>query len=110
MQVGNGPLAAYIHGAQENGVLATAKHFPGHGDSSVDSHRGIPTIDGDMEHLDKFEFPSFKKAIEVGVDSIMLAHARVPAIDSDPNKIATCGSRLAGLTDTLFLMIGDVLV
>ena len=90
----SGLIAAYIHGAQENGVLVTAKHFPGHGDSSVDSHRGIPSIDGDEEHLAKFEFPPFQKAIQAEVDSIMLAHARVPAIDPDPNKIATISSKI----------------
>jgi beta-N-acetylhexosaminidase len=87
-------IAAYIRGAQENGVLVTAKHFPGHGDSSVDSHRGIPSIDGDLDHLNKFELLPFRKAIEAGVDSIMLAHARVPAIDPDPNKIATISSKI----------------
>jgi beta-N-acetylhexosaminidase len=97
-------LAAYIRGAHENGLLVTAKHFPGHGDSSVDSHRGIPSIDGDLEHLDKFEFPPFKKAIEAGVDSIMLAHARVPAIDPDPNKIATISGKV--VTDVLQKQLG----
>ncbi len=87
-------ITAYIRGAQENGLLVTAKHFPGHGDSSVDSHRGIPSVDGDLEHFDKFEFPPFKKAIEAGVDSIMLAHARVPAVDPDPNRIATISAKV----------------
>jgi beta-N-acetylhexosaminidase len=87
-------VAAYIRGAQENGLLVTAKHFPGHGDSSIDSHRGIPSIEDDREHLDKVELAPFRKAIEAGVDSIMLAHARVPAIDSDPNKIATTSSKI----------------
>ena len=86
--------SAYIHGAHENGLLVTAKHFPGHGDSSVDSHRGIPSIDGDGEHLARFEFPPFQKAIEEDADSIMLAHARVPAIDPDPNKIATISFKI----------------
>jgi len=87
-------ITAYIRGAQENGLLVTAKHFPGHGDSSVDSHRGIPSVDGDLEHFDKFEFPPFKKAIEAGVDSIMLAHARVPAVDPDPNRIDTISAKV----------------
>jgi beta-N-acetylhexosaminidase len=87
-------ITAYIHGARENGLLVTAKHFPGHGDSSIDSHRGIPSIDGDIEHLRNFEFPPFQKAIQAGVDSIMLAHARVPAIDPDPDKIATISSKI----------------
>jgi len=82
-------VAAFIRGAHENGLLVTAKHFPGHGESTVDSHRGIPSIDEDLAHLQKFEFPPFKKAIDAGVDSILLAHARVPALDSDPHKIVT---------------------
>jgi len=82
-------VSAYVRGAHKNGVLVTAKHFPGHGDSSVDSHRGLPSINGDREHLDKVELPPFKSAVEAGVDSIMLAHARTPAIDPDPNHIAT---------------------
>lgn len=95
---------AYIRGAHQNGLLVTAKHFPGHGDSSVDSHHGIPSIDGDMEHLDKVEFPPFQKAIEAGVDSIMLAHARVPAIDPDPSKIATISAKV--VTDVLQKQLG----
>src|SRR2546427_4999722 len=63
-------VAAFIRGAHKNGLLVTAKHFPGHGESAVDSHRGIPSIDGDLAHLEKFEFPPFKKAIEAGGDSI----------------------------------------
>jgi len=87
-------VTAYIRGAQENGLLVTAKHFPGHGDSFIDSHRGISSIDGDIEHLNKFEFPPFQKAIQAGVDAIMLAHARVPAIDPDPNRIATISAKV----------------
>lgn len=87
-------IAAYIRGAKENGLLVTAKHFPGHGDSSVDSHRGIPSIDGDEDHLNRFELPPFKAAINAGVNSIMLAHARVPAIDPDPHSIATISSKI----------------
>jgi beta-N-acetylhexosaminidase len=87
-------VAAFIRGAHANGLLVTAKHFPGHGDTSVDSHRGISSVDGDLEHLEKFELPPFKRAIEAGVDAIMLAHTRVPAIDSDPDKIATVSAKV----------------
>jgi beta-N-acetylhexosaminidase len=87
-------VAAYIRGAHENGLLVTAKHFPGHGDSAEDSHRSIPVIAGDLAHLKKFELPPFEAAISAGVDSIMLAHARVPAIDSDPDKIATISRKV----------------
>jgi len=82
-------VAAYIKGAHENGMLTTAKHFPGHGDSSTDSHIGLVRIDSDRSHMDRYELPPFKNAIGAGVDSIMLAHAAVPALDSDPTRIAT---------------------
>ena len=82
-------VAAFIRGAHKHGLLVTAKHFPGHGDSSVDSHRGIASVDGNLTHLQKIEFPPFQKAINAGVDSILLAHARVPALEPDPLKIAT---------------------
>jgi beta-N-acetylhexosaminidase len=91
-------VAAFIHGAHQNGLLVTAKHFPGHGESSVDSHHGIPSIDGDLAHLEKFELPPFRKAVEVGVDAILLAHARVPAIEPNPDKITTISSRVVSET------------
>ena len=65
---------AYIEGLQEQGVVATAKHFPGHGDTAVDSHFELPVINHDRERLDQIELYPFKKAIEAGVDSIMVAH------------------------------------
>jgi len=91
-------VAAFIRGAHENGLLVTAKHFPGSGDTSVDSHRRIASVDGDLAHLQKIEFPPFERAIDAGVDSIMLAHARVPAIEPDPEKIATVSSRIINET------------
>ncbi len=86
--------AAFIRGAHKNGLLVTAKHFPGHGDSSVDSHRGVPMVGSDLPHLQKIELVPFKKAIDAGVDSILLAHASVPAIEPDPGKIATISSKV----------------
>src|SRR5215204_3893748 len=73
--------AAFIEGVQSQGVIATAKHFPGHGDTDVDSHRGLPIINVSRERLDKLELVPFKKAIEVGVGSIMVAHIGLPQID-----------------------------
>jgi len=87
-------VAAYIRGARENGILVTAKHFPGQGDTVIDSHLGVPTISGDMAHLEKYELPPFKSAIEAGVDSIMLAHARVPALEPDPERISTISPKV----------------
>ncbi|MEP6900370.1 MAG: glycoside hydrolase family 3 N-terminal domain-containing protein [Actinomycetota bacterium] len=73
--------AAFIEGVQSQGVIATAKHFPGHGDTDVDSHRGLPIINVSRERLDKLELVPFKKAIEVGIGSIMVAHIGLPQID-----------------------------
>ncbi|MGA7906539.1 MAG: glycoside hydrolase family 3 N-terminal domain-containing protein [Candidatus Sulfotelmatobacter sp.] len=82
-------VAAYIKGAHEGGMLTTAKHFPGHGDTATDSHLGVAAVNGDRAHLDSIELPPFRRAIEAGVDSIMVAHVTVPALDSDPNHVAT---------------------
>jgi len=80
---------AFIKGCQENGLIATAKHFPGHGDADLDSHSVLPTIKGDRNRLEKVELYPFKKAIEAGVQAIMTAHLQLPALDSTPNLPAT---------------------
>src|SRR5271169_4558750 len=82
-------VAAYIKGAHEGGMLTTAKHFPGHGDTATDSHLGVASVNGDRAHLDAIELPPFRQAIAAGVDSVMVAHVTVPALDSDPNHVAT---------------------
>jgi len=87
-------VAAYIKGAHEGGMLATAKHFPGHGDTASDSHLGVARVGGDMAHLNSIELPPFQKAIDAGVDSIMVAHVTVPALEPDPNRVATTSSRI----------------
>ena len=76
--------AAYIQAARDAGMLTTAKHFPGHGDTSTDSHLGAARVDGDMNHLQTFEFPPFKAAIAAGVDGVMIGHITVPALDPAP--------------------------
>ena len=73
---------AYMKGLQDNGVMATAKHFPGHGDVSVDSHNDIPVINKSRATLDSLELVPFKALIEAGVQSVMVAHLSVPSIDS----------------------------
>jgi|SRR5271165_1031872 len=73
-------VAAFITGAHENGMIVTAKHFPGNGDTTTDSHRAVASIDATLLHLESIEFRPFTVAISSGVDSIMLAHARVPAL------------------------------
>jgi beta-glucosidase-like glycosyl hydrolase/CubicO group peptidase (beta-lactamase class C family) len=79
---------AYMKGLQDNGVMATAKHFPGHGDVNVDSHLDIPIINKSRADLDSLELAPFKALIKAGVGSVMVAHLSVPAIDSTP-KFAT---------------------
>lgn len=82
-------VAAYIKGAHEGGMLTTVKHFPGHGDTATDSHLGVASVNGDRAHIDSIELPPFRQAIAAGVDSVMVAHVTVPALDSDPNHVAT---------------------
>ena len=82
-------VTAYIKGAHEAGMLTTVKHFPGHGDTATDSHLGVASVGGDRAHLDSIELPPFRQAIAAGVDAVMVAHVTVPALDSDPNHVAT---------------------
>jgi beta-N-acetylhexosaminidase len=75
--------AAWVRGLQSSGVAACAKHFPGHGNTSVDSHLDLPVIKASRAELDTAELVPFRAAIEAGVRSVMSAHLRVPAIDPD---------------------------
>jgi beta-N-acetylhexosaminidase len=82
-------VTAYIKGAHEGGMMVTVKHFPGHGDTATDSHLGVASVSGDRARLDAVELPPFRQAIAAGVDSVMVAHVTVPALDPDPNHVAT---------------------
>jgi beta-N-acetylhexosaminidase len=82
-------VAAYTRGAHSAGMLVTAKHFPGHGDTASDSHLGLAKVDGSLQRLESVELPPFKKAIASGVDAIMVAHVNAPALDPAPNSVAT---------------------
>jgi beta-N-acetylhexosaminidase len=82
-------VAAYIRGARAGGMMTTAKHFPGHGDTATDSHLSVAQVTGDRARLNSVELPPFRKAIAAGVDSVMVAHVTVPALESDPNRVAT---------------------
>lgn len=73
---------AYMKGLQDNGIMATAKHFPGHGDVSVDSHKDIPVVNKTRAELDSLELAPFKALINAGIESVMVAHLSVPAIDN----------------------------
>jgi beta-N-acetylhexosaminidase len=89
-------VSAFIRGARAHGMLTTAKHFPGHGDTGTDSHLGVAKVEGDRERLNRIELPPFKRAIDAGVDAVMVAHLSVPAFDPDPNKVATVSPRVVG--------------
>ncbi len=84
---------AYIRGAQSSGVMATAKHFPGHGDTSTDSHMELPSIDVDRARLNAIELPPFRAAIEEGVGGVMSAHIALPRIEPE-NLPATLSPKI----------------
>ncbi len=83
---------AFIQGAQSYPVLTVAKHFPGHGDTAVDSHLELPVMPHDRPRLDQIELPPFQAAIKAGVDSVMSAHLHIPALD--PQYPATLSDRV----------------
>lgn len=77
---------AYMRGMQDAGIMATAKHFPGHGDTEVDSHQDLPVINKGMAQLDSLELYPFKELIKAGVGSVMVGHLFIPAIDATANR------------------------
>ena len=87
-------VAAFVKGVEENGALATAKHFPGHGDTAVNSHLDLPTIGGDRARLDSVELVPFRAAIKAGVSSVMPGHLLAPAIEPDEKLAATFSEAL----------------
>ncbi|HEV3411990.1 MAG TPA: glycoside hydrolase family 3 N-terminal domain-containing protein [Puia sp.] len=76
----------YMRGLQDAGVMACAKHFPGHGDVAVDSHLDLPVINKDRRQLDSLELYPFRELFKAGVPSVMIAHLYIPAIDNTPNR------------------------
>jgi beta-N-acetylhexosaminidase len=84
---------AYMKGVQDEGVLACAKHFPGHGDVNVDSHLDLPVINKSMAQLDSLELYPFKRMFDAGVGSVMIAHLYIPAIDSTPNTATSISKK-----------------
>jgi beta-N-acetylhexosaminidase len=97
-------VASYVEGAREGGMLTAAKHFPGHGDTATDSHYGVAQVTGDLDRLESVELPPFRRAIEAGVDSVMVAHVTVPALEPSPDKVATTSSAI--VTDLLKNRLG----
>ncbi len=80
---------AYMKGMQDNGLMASAKHFPGHGDTDTDSHYDLPVINHDLSRLDSIELIPFKLLFDQGVQSVMVAHLHVPSIDSTEHMPAS---------------------
>jgi len=91
--------AAFVRGAHAGGALTTGKHFPGHGDTSVDSHVGLPVVAGDRARLDAVELVPFVRAIAEGVDAIMTAHVEMPGLLGEGAPPATLSPEV--LTDLL---------
>ncbi len=89
----------YVRGLQDNAVIASAKHFPGHGNTDVDSHKDLPTINSSASELENLELYPFREMIKDGVGSIMIAHLQVPALDNTPNTPTTLSKKV--VTDLL---------
>jgi len=79
---------AYMRGLQDNGIMACAKHFPGHGDVDVDSHLDLPVISKSREQLDSLELYPFSRLIDAGIKSVMVAHLSVPSIDTGEHPVS----------------------
>jgi beta-glucosidase-like glycosyl hydrolase len=90
---------AYMQGMQEEGVIACGKHFPGHGDTNVDSHYDLPVINHDIERLENIEFFPFNSLIKLGIKSLMVAHLHIPALDNRSNRATTLSRKV--VTDLL---------
>jgi len=86
--------AHFVRGAIDGGQLATAKHFPGHGDTDVDSHVGLPVVGASMARLDSVELVPFKAAITAGASLVMTAHIALPAVNGDSSTPATLAPRI----------------
>ncbi len=94
-------VSAFVRGAHDGGGMATAKHFPGHGDTSTDSHLALSRVDATRARLDQVELAPFRAAIAAGVDAVMIGHLLVPSLEPDPNRPATISSIITtGLLQT----------
>ena len=101
-------VSEYVSALQSNGIMAVAKHFPGHGDSSVDSHLDLPVVDIDMSLLLAREILPFKAAIKAGVSSIMTAHVVYPKLDASGLPATLSNSILSGILRELLGFKGVV--
>src|SRR5437773_11730525 len=94
-------VRAYVHGLQDNGMLATLKHFPGHGDTDADSHLGLPTIRVDYPRLDSVELVPFRAGIDAGAQVVMSAHIAFPAFTGDAPATLSAAMLTGVLRDSL---------
>lgn len=85
---------AYLHGLQDNGIMAVGKHFPGHGDTETDSHLALPVIRHSLARLDTIELLPFKKSVVQGIGGIMVAHLSLPALEADPDRPASLSVKI----------------
>ncbi|SDM32887.1 beta-glucosidase [Catalinimonas alkaloidigena] len=90
---------AYMRGMQDGGLLTTAKHFPGHGDTGTDSHYALPVITHDRQRLDSLELYPFRKLIDAGLSGMMVAHLSIPQLDSTKDLASTLSKPI--VTDLL---------
>src|SRR5690554_3365528 len=95
---------AFMKGMQSAGVMGSAKHFPGHGDTDMDSHKTLPTIDFSRERLDTLELYPYRKLINEGLNSVMVAHLNVPALEPQMNYPSSLSHRV--VTDLLKKELG----
>ncbi|MCB9197543.1 MAG: serine hydrolase [Flavobacteriales bacterium] len=95
---------AYMNGMQDQKVLASGKHFPGHGDTDSDSHKTLPIIKHTVERLDTVEFEPFRQLIDNGLASMMVAHLYIPSLDDAPNRASTLSRKI--VTDLLKIDLG----
>ncbi|HEY6066610.1 MAG TPA: glycoside hydrolase family 3 N-terminal domain-containing protein, partial [Thermoanaerobaculia bacterium] len=103
-------VSAFIRGVQSGGVLATAKHFPGHGDTRVDSHRALPVLTADRARLDRVELVPFRAAIAADVGAVMTAHLALPSIDPTAAPVRTLAAGENPYTDDVSEMARDTTV
>jgi beta-N-acetylhexosaminidase len=86
--------AEFVHGTQDGGAVSTAKHFPGHGDTDVDSHIGLPVVGANWTRLDTLELVPFRAAINAGAGMVMTAHIALPAVEGDSTTPATLAPKI----------------
>lgn len=104
-------VAAWVRGLQEAGVLATLKHFPGHGDTDTDSHLGLPVVSHPRERLEQVELAPFRSGIAAGAAAVMVAHIELPAIDPEKQPATFSDKVIGGLLRPNFdgLIVSDAM-